>query len=169
MSAAQHKARPRPAGAREDEIALVQLTDAFRAAASCVDAWRRDPREAARAIDQAEDSASDALARFVTGRLGDAAGDEAWPYLDGLIPFVQAEFELGVSAGFYLAFYDAFFGGEIYAMRKYRANEAEAELREFRLRVQDVTIINDVANAIGEAKIEKELLKYAERKAKTRA
>lgn len=164
MRSAQHKAKPRSAGAREDEIALVSLTEAFRTAANSVDTWWRDPREAARLIDRAEDAASDALARFVTARLGAAAGAEAWAYLDGLIPFVQAEFELAVAASFHLAFYDAFFSGEIYAMRKYRANNAEAELRESRLRVKDVTIVNDVASAIGEAQIEKELMRYAKRK-----
>jgi hypothetical protein len=51
-------------------------------------------------------------------------------------------------------------------MRKYRANEAEAELRECRRHVKDVTIVNDIASAIGEARIEKELLKYAESKAR---
>ena len=166
MRAGQRKARPRPAGVREDEIALVQLTEAFREAANSVDAWRRDPREAARLIDRAEDKAGDALTRFVTGRLGDAAGDEAWAYLEGLIPFVQAEFELAVAASFYLTFYDAFFAGELFGLRKYRANNAEAELREFRLRVTDVTIVNDIANAIGEAKIEKELMRYAEGRAR---
>ena len=55
----------------------------------------------------------------------------------------------------------------IYSMRKYRANEAEAALREFRLQVADPTIVNDVATAIGEARIEKELLDYAKRKANT--
>ena len=72
MRAAQRKAKPRSAGVREDEIALVQLTDAFRTAASCVDEWRRDPREAARAIDQAEDAAS---GTEVAARGG---GDLAW-------------------------------------------------------------------------------------------